>query len=91
MNKGELISFISESNNCTKTEAERSLDMIVSGIISAMGSGNDVNLVGFGSFNIKRREARVGRNPKTGKTLEIPAHNYPTFKVGKTLKEACNK
>lgn len=90
MNKAEFVSFLAESNNCSKAEAERSLNMIVDGISDVMASGNDLSLVGFGSFNVQRREAREGRNPQTGAKMHIPAYNQPGFRPGKKLKDACN-
>ena len=90
MNKSELVSLMSELNDTSKAEAERSLNMAVEGIIGALGKGHDVNLVGFGSFVIRKREARDGRNPKTGEQMRIAAYNQPVFRAGKAMKEACN-
>lgn len=90
MNKGEFIAFIAENNKCTKTDAEKALDMVISGITSAVAEKKDISLVGFGSFSVQKREARKGRNPKTGAELDIPAYNQPVFKAGKGLKDACN-
>ncbi len=90
MNKGELVAFIASKCGCTKTEAEKSLDIVTDGIVGAIKKGNDISLVGFGSFKIQHRKAREGRNPKTGAKMQIKAHKYPAFRPGKQLKDACN-
>lgn len=90
MNKGEFVSFLASKAGCTKTEAEKSLDLVTDGIIAAVKKKHDISLVGFGSFSIKDRKAKEGRNPKTGAKIKIPAHKYPAFKPGKQLKDACN-
>jgi len=65
--------------------------MFVNSVISALGSGEEVSLVGFGKFSVSKVKARKGRNPRTGETIEIKAYNQPKFKVGQKLKDACNK
>ena len=90
MNKAELINYITEKNNCTKTEAEKIIETFTSAIISALSEGKDISLLGFGSFTVSQIDARTGRNPKTGKPLEIPAYKQVKFKVGQKLKDACN-
>ena len=90
MNKAEFISFLASENDCSKAEAERALNMIVDGFTSAVSKKQSVNLVGFGSFAVQKRNAREGRNPKTGAKMNIPAYNQPVFKAGKKLKDVCN-
>ena len=91
MNKVEFINHIESEHNCTKTEAERTIDRFVSSVIDAMGQGNEISLVGFGNFTINKVAARKGRNPRTGVELYIKAYNQPKFKVGKKLKDTVNK
>ncbi|MFS1539758.1 MAG: HU family DNA-binding protein [Candidatus Phlomobacter fragariae] len=88
MNKTELINKMSEKSGLTKKDSEKAVNTLIKTVIEALKSGNDVQLVGFGSFQVKQRAAREGRNPQTGETLEIAAANVPSFKAGKTLKEA---
>lgn len=90
MNKGELVNFISNHSMCSKTDAEKSINMVTNGIMEALKNGQGVHLVGFGSFSIQHRKAREGRNPKTGDSMSIAAYNQPVFKAGKKMKEACN-
>ena len=90
MNKGNLISYIAEKNNCTKADAERVIDMFTNSVIGALGAGNEISLVGFGNFSVSKVAARPGRNPRTGEQIQIKAYNQPKFKVGQKLKDACN-
>ncbi len=90
MNKAEFIDFIAQHSGNSKADSERSLNLIVESISKALSGGDSVNLVGFGSFDVKDRPAREGRNPKTGESMRINAYKQPVFKVGKKLKEACN-
>lgn len=90
MNKSEFINFMADTNHCTKAEAERCINMFVDSVTAAAASGQAVNLVGFGAFSVQRREARQGRNPKTGESMHIAAYNQPMFKAGKKLKDSCN-
>lgn len=90
MNKSEFVDFIAESNSCTKAEAAKALDMVTESITDALGTGNEVALIGFGSYYVQERKAREGRNPKTGEALKIAAYKQPAFKAGKKLKDACN-
>ncbi len=90
MNKAEFVSFLAAEHRISKADAERALNMTVNGFMSAMAKGDGVNLVGFGSFNVQSRNAREGRNPKTGAKMHIPAYKQPVFKAGKKLKDACN-
>ncbi|HGJ5874862.1 MAG TPA: HU family DNA-binding protein [Arsenophonus apicola] len=88
MNKTELINKVSEKSGLGKKDAEKAVNAFTETVTEALKSGNDVQLVGFGSFQVKPRAAREGRNPKTGETLKIAAANVPSFKAGQKLKEA---
>ncbi len=90
MNKSELISILATEADVTKVVAEKALNAITQSITGALKNGDDVTLVGFGTFKVSKRAARMGRNPKTGEPLEIAACNSPSFSAGKTLKEAVN-
>jgi len=90
MNKSEFVNYISEKHSCTKIEAEKTIDRFVSSVIDVMGQGNEISLVGFGSFSVSKVAARTGRNPRTGAALKIAAYNQPKFKVGQKLKDAVN-
>ena len=90
MNKSELIDLIAEEADISKAKAGAALDAVVSGITGALKSGDSVSLVGFGTFSVKARAARTGRNPQTGATIQIAASNVPGFKAGKALKDAVN-
>ncbi|WGM03651.1 HU family DNA-binding protein [Arsenophonus nasoniae] len=88
MNKTELINQIAEKADLTKKDSEKTLNAFIETVTEALKAGDEVQLVGFGNFQVKQRAARDGRNPKTGETLKIAAANVPSFKAGKTLKEA---
>jgi DNA-binding protein HU-beta len=88
MNKTELINAVAETSGLTKKDSEVALNAILDTIQNAMKSGDKVQLVGFGSFEVKERAARTGKNPATGATIEIPASKAPAFKAGKALKDA---
>ncbi|EXF47519.1 histone family protein DNA-binding protein [Pseudomonas sp. BAY1663] len=90
MNKADLIEAISLSANLSKTTAGRALEAITSSITAALEKGDDVTLVGFGTFTIKKRTEREGRNPRTGAALRIAAAKLPAFRAGKLLKNAVN-
>jgi DNA-binding protein HU-beta len=90
MNKSELIDAISADSGLSKADAGRALDGFTSAITNALKGGNTVSMVGFGTFSVKHREARDGRNPRTGETIKIKASNNPSFKAGKALKDAVN-
>lgn len=90
MNKSELIDAIASSADISKASAGRALDGVVSAVTDALANGDSVSLVGFGTFAVKKREARAGRNPRTGETIQIKASNVPGFKAGKALKDAVN-
>lgn len=88
MNKTQLIQAISEKSGLTKTQATDALNAFQDSITETLKQGDDVTILGFGTFSIKERAARTGRNPKTGEALEIKASKQPSFKAGKGLKEA---
>ncbi|MEM9255966.1 MAG: HU family DNA-binding protein [Pseudomonadota bacterium] len=90
MNKTELIDAIASAADLSKADAGRALDAVVDGITDALKKGEQVALVGFGTFQVKHRNARTGRNPQTGATIQIAASNVPSFKAGKALKDAVN-
>jgi DNA-binding protein HU-beta len=87
MNKAELVANMAEKCELTKKDAEKALNAFVTTIEEALVKGEKVQLVGFGSFEVKERAARKGRNPQTGKEISIAASKVPVFKVGKALKD----
>lgn len=90
MNKSELIDAIAESADLSKASATRALDAMIDTIADSLKGGDQVVLVGFGTFSVKDRAARTGRNPQTGAPIEIAAARIPSFKAGKALKDAVN-
>lgn len=90
MNKTELVEQIAQTADLSKTQADAALGALLDSITGALKEGDSVSLVGFGSFNVKPRAARNGRNPQTGATIKIAACNVPGFKPGKALKDAVN-
>ncbi len=88
MNKTELINAVSEKADLSKKDAEAAITAMVEAITQALTEGEKVQLVGFGSFEVKTRAARVGRNPRTGEEIPIDAAKLPVFKAGKALKDA---
>lgn len=88
MNKNDLIAAISETSGLSKTDAGKALDATLSAITVALKAGDDVRLVGFGTFEVAERAASEGRNPRTGEPITIPASKQPKFKAGKGLKDA---
>ena len=91
MNKAQLIGRVSKETNTTKAQAERMLDTTVDIIRKSVKKGDEVKLVGFGTFTKAKRKARTGRNPQTGKTIKIPAAWYPKFRPGAEFKEMISK
>lgn len=91
MNKIELVTKMAEKSNLTKKEAALALDAFIDSVEEALENKEKVQLVGFGTFEAKRREARKGRNPQTKEEITIPASTVPAFKAGKELKERVNK
>ncbi len=90
MNKTELVDAIAEASDISKSSAARALDATVDAITGSLKKGDPVSLVGFGTFSVKHRAARKGRNPRTGEEIDIRAANVPGFKAGKALKESVN-
>ncbi len=90
MNKSELIDAIASEADISKASAGRALDSMINSITGALSKGDSVSLVGFGTFSVKERAARTGRNPQTGETIQIKAAKVPGFKAGKALKDAVN-
>lgn len=90
MNKSELIDAVAADADISKAAAGRAVDAMVDAVTGALKKGDSVTLVGFGTFLVRRREARTGRNPKTGQAIQIAASNSPAFKAGKALKDAVN-
>ncbi|MGB9670502.1 MAG: HU family DNA-binding protein [Halothiobacillaceae bacterium] len=90
MNKSELIDAVAQSADISKAAAARAVDGFVAAVTDALKKGEQVTLVGFGTFLVREREARTGRNPQTGAEIKIPASKLPSFKAGKGLKDAVN-
>lgn len=90
MNKSELIDAIAKEAGLTKADAGKALDAITSSVAGALKNGDSVSLIGFGTFKVSKRAARIGRNPRTGQELKIAASNAPVFTAGKALKDAVN-
>jgi len=90
VNKAELIDAIAAEADINKSDAGRALDSVINNITQALAKGEQVSLVGFGTFSVKHRAGREGRNPKTGETIQIKASTVPAFKPGKALKDAVN-
>lgn len=90
MNKAELIESIANSADLSKASAGRALDAAIESITKALKKGDTITLVGFGTFSVRKRAARMGRNPRTGEEIKIKASKVPGFKPGKALKDAIN-
>jgi DNA-binding protein HU-beta len=90
MNKAELVDAVAGAANLSKADAGRAVDAVVDNVTKALKRGEQVSVVGFGTFSVKHRAARSGRNPRTGETISIAASNVPGFKAGKGLKDAVN-
>jgi len=90
MNKSELIDSIAENSGLSKADSGRALDAVIASVIGALKNSDQVTIVGFGTFLVRQRSARTGRNPQTGAEIQIAAANVPAFKPGKALKDAVN-
>lgn len=90
MNKSELVASVAEQARLTKKDAEKAVNAIFASVQDTLVKGEKVQIIGFGTFEVRTRAARKGRNPQTGKPLNIPASNNPVFKAGKALKDAVN-
>lgn len=91
MNKSELINAIAEKSGLTKKDSEKALNAFVETVQETLTKGDKVQLIGFGTFEVRERSARKGRNPQTGEEIMIPAAKVPAFKPGKALKDSVNK
>ena len=90
MNKNDLIAAVASSTGLSKADAAKAVDGVISSVTSSLRNGNEVRLVGFGTFSVGHRKATTGRNPRTGEKIQIAAKNVPKFKSGKALKAAVN-
>ncbi len=90
MNKNDLTTVVADKSGLSKSQAAEAVDAVFEAITSALKSGDEVRLVGFGTFAVSQRKASKGRNPATGAEIDIPASNQPKFKAGKGLKDALN-
>ena len=90
MNKSELIDAVANQADLNKAQAASAVDGVIAAVTEALKSGDQVTIVGFGTFLVRQREARSGRNPRTGESIQIAASKVPAFKAGKALKDAVN-
>jgi len=90
LNKAQLIDAVAEKSDLTKAQAARAVDAVIESITEALKGGEQVSLIGFGTFLVRDRAARTGRDPRTGATINIPAAKVPAFRPGKALKDAVN-
>ncbi|MFK7696438.1 HU family DNA-binding protein [Paenibacillus sp. HJGM_3] len=89
MNKSELIAKVAESTDLSKKDVTKAVDAVFDAITDALQTGDKVQLVGFGNFEVRERSARKGRNPQTGEEIEIAASKVPAFRPGKSLRDVC--
>jgi DNA-binding protein HU-beta len=90
LNKNDLVAAVANDAGLSKADAARAVDSVFDSITGALQTGGDVRLVGFGTFSITNRKASIGRNPRTGEQIQIPASKQPKFKAGKGLKDSVN-
>lgn len=90
MNKNDLVAAVADASELTKADAAKAVDAVFDTITGSLQGGDDVRLVGFGTFSVVNRKATTGRNPRTGETIQIKASKQPKFKAGKGLKDAVN-
>mgnify|MGYP005645700433 FL=1 len=90
MNKNDLVASVADSSGLSKADAGKAVDSVLDNITNALQGGNEIRLVGFGTFSVAQRKATTGRNPQTGAAIQIPASKRPKFKAGKALKDAVN-
>jgi len=90
VNKNDLVAAVADKSDLSKADASKAVEAVFDCISNELKSGGDVRLVGFGTFNVTKRAASTGRNPRTGESIQIPASNQPKFKAGKGLKDAVN-
>ena len=91
MNKVELVAAVAEKSGLAKKDAEKAVAAVLESVVDAVASGDKVQLVGFGTFEVRSREQRTGRNPRTKEAIVIPASKQPVFKAGKAFKDAVSK
>ena len=91
MNKNELVASVAEKAGLTKKDAEKAANAFVETVQQSLVEGNKIQMIGFGTFEVKERAARTGRNPRTNEEIQIPASKNPVFKAGKALKDAVNR
>lgn len=91
MNKAEFKKYMANKNSITQDEASNIIEIFTSSVMSALGEGNEIFLMGFGNFSVSEVAARAGRNPRTGEVIQIASYKQPRFKVGQKLKDAVNK
>lgn len=91
MNKSELVASVAEAAELTKKDAEKAVNAVFASVQKALVENDKVQIIGFGTFEVRTRAARKGRNPQTGETIEIPESKNPVFKAGKALKDAVNQ
>ncbi len=90
MNKNDLVAAVADISGLAKSDAAKGVDAVLEAVTNALSGGDDVRLVGFGTFSVADRKASEGRNPRTGETIQIPASKQPKFKPGKALKDTVN-
>ncbi|MGO4888979.1 HU family DNA-binding protein [Anaerobacillus sp. MEB173] len=90
MNKTDLINYVSDNTNLSKKDATNAVNAVLESISNSLTNGDSVQLIGFGTFEVRERSARKGRNPQTGEEIDIAASKVPAFKPGKQLKDAVN-
>ena len=88
--KNDLVATVAEKTGLTKADSAKAVDAVIDGIVAHLAKGEEVRIVGFGSFAVTKRAASEGRDPRTGNTIKIPAANVPKFRAGKPLKDAVN-
>jgi DNA-binding protein HU len=91
VNKNELVASVAEKAGLTKKDAEKAVNAFVETVQQSLVEGNKIQMIGFGTFEVKERAARTGRNPRTNEEIQIPASKNPVFKAGKALKDAVNR
>jgi len=90
VNKNDLVAAVAEKSGLSKSDSAKAVDAVFDSVAGALKGGDEVRLVGFGTFSVAKRAASTGRNPRTGETIKIPASKQPKFKAGKGLKDAVN-
>lgn len=91
MTKTELINAVAEKSECTKKAAEQAVNSVIAVVTDTLANGDSIQIAGFGTFEVRERSERQGRNPQTGETITVPASKVPAFKAGKALKDAVAK